>query len=582
MNRFRRLAPYVLRQRRLLMLIGLLSLLAPLLAALAPLPLQYLVDHAIARKSALQIVTAVCFSLTVFALGAVLEATSTFAWTLAGQRMVIDLGGDLFARLQRLSPIFHSRHSPGDLLVRLGGDTYCVYNVAETLFVTPVQHVLTLLLIAVVAWRLDARLTVISLALAPVMAASVYWLGPILKRRAKQQRVNDSSLVSLVHQTLGSIPLVQAYSSGKRNVEQYRALADHGVALRQKTSLINNASSVISGTIATLGTSIIVYLGATQVMKGAMTVGALLVFIAYLRSLQGAYHGLLSLRNRFKTAEAAVDRVWEIMDAPQRVIEEREATAFLTPAESRAIAIELDRVSFGYDPQTPVLRDCSLRIGAGERVALVGSTGVGKSTLIGLICRLFDPDQGVIRLAGQDVARLTLESVRRQIALVPQEPLLLPVSIRENIAWGRPEATEDEIHEAARVAGADGFITALPLGYDTIIGERGMTLSGGQRQRLSIARAVLKDAPAIILDEPTASLDATTEAAVMSAILNALQGRTCLVIAHRLSTIRDMDRIIVLDEGRIIEQGSHDELLRAGGRYWQMHDSQLSPVGGMR
>jgi ATP-binding cassette, subfamily B, bacterial len=396
------------------------------------------------------------------------------------------------------------------------------------------------------------------------------------------QRTNDSNLMSHVHQTLGSIPLVQAYSTQQRNLDQYQELANHGIAIRQRTAVINNVSLVISGTIATLGTAIIVFLGAMRVQAGLMTVGTLLVFVAYLRSLQGAYQGLLTVRNRMKTAEAGLDRVLEVLDAREQVTEAPGAPSLKLEAGARGISVDLEELTFGYDPSTPVLRGITLHIEPGEVVAVVGKTGAGKSTITSLIPRLLDPQQGQVRLAGQDVATCQLESVRRCVSLVPQEALLLPSTIYQNIAWGKPGASRDEVMLAARVAGAAEFIDALPDGYETVVGERGATLSGGQRQRLSIARAVLKDAPVLILDEPTASLDARTEASVMTALERAMAGRTCIIVAHRLSTIRRADRIVVLDQGQITEQGTHNDLMDRRGRYWQLHQSQMAGTEGTR
>jgi ATP-binding cassette, subfamily B, bacterial len=580
MERLHRILPYMLRQRGILTVIVALSLLMPVLAALAPLPMQFLVDRAIARGEPSLVLLSAGFAIVVFAAGCILEAGTTCAWTVAGQRMVMDVAGDLFAKLQRLSPVYHSRQRVGDLLGRLGGDSYCVYQVAEGLLVSPLQHLLTIVMVGLVAWRLDSRLALIALALAPAMALSVLWVGPLLKRRAAIQRVNDSSLLNFVHQTLGAISLVQANSAQQRNLEQYREMANHGVAIRQRTAVINNASVVISGTIATLGTAVVLFMGATRVQAGMMTVGTLLVFVAYLRSLQAAYQGLLSLRNRLKSAEAGLDRVLEVLDAHEEVVESPNAQSLRLERGARGISVDLDHVTFGYEPATPVLKDLTLHIEPGEVVALIGRTGAGKSTVASLIPRLLSPQQGSIRLAGQDVATCQLQSVRRAVAVVPQEALLLPTTISENIAWGRPDASPEQIRAAAEVAGAAEFIEGLPEGYQTLIGERGATLSGGQRQRLSLARAILKDAPVLILDEPTASLDARTEASVMSALERLMAGRTCIIVAHRLSTVRNAHRIVVLDQGRVVEQGTHSELMDRHGHYWEMQQSQIDRAGG--
>ena len=289
--------------------------------------------------------------------------------------------------------------------------------------------------------------------------------------------------------------------------------------------------------------------------------------------LQGAAQGLLQLHGQLKSTEASIDRVFEILQSRARVTERPDAVPLIV-GSTKALEISFESVTFGYEAGRQVLTGIDLYIEPDALVALVGATGAGKSTLAALVPRLFDPWQGRVCLAGQDLRALTLDSVRRSIALVPQEPFILPLSMAENIAFGRPGASPDEIRRAAQTAGAAEFIERLPQGYETFVGERGSTLSAGQRQRLAIARAVLKNAPILILDEPTSNLDAGTEHEVMSALERLMAGRTCVVIAHRLSTVRRADRIVVLDQGRIVEQGSHEQLLALGGYYERLCSQQ--------
>jgi ATP-binding cassette subfamily B protein/subfamily B ATP-binding cassette protein MsbA len=378
-------------------------------------------------------------------------------------------------------------------------------------------------------------------------------------------------LFSFTQQTLAAIPVVQAFATEERNRQRFRGLARDAVALSQRGNLLQSAHGLTNGLMTTIGTAVVLFFGGARVLAGALSLGSLLVFLAYLRSMQGAAQGLLSTYARLKAAEAGADRVLEVLEAEEQVRDLPGAR----PLPGGGGHLRFEAVTFGYEPGRPVLHSLSLEARPGETVALVGPTGAGKSTLVSLIPRFFDPWEGQVTLDGSDLRELQLASLRAQIALVLQEPFLLPLTVAENIAYGRPSASRAEIEAAAAAANAAAFIERLPQGYETVIGERGATLSGGERQRLSIARALLKEAPVLILDEPTSALDAGTEALLLEALERLMAGRTTLIIAHRLSTIRHADRIVVLDAGRIVEAGTHQELLAARGSYHQLHDLQF-------
>jgi ABC-type multidrug transport system fused ATPase/permease subunit len=482
---------------------------------------------------------------------------------------------DLFDRLQRCSLLFHSKRAVGDSLTRLTTDSYCVYTATQALLIGPGQHVLTLAMVGGVAWRLDPVLTAFTFVIAPVQAAIAFFFGPHLKRRGAQNLKAQSRLVSFVHQTLTAIPMVQAFGAEHRNRQQFQILADDAVALSQRGTLLGSSYNLMNGLTATIGSALVLYLGAQHVMGGTLSVGSLLVFLAYVRLIQGASQGLLGIYGSFKSVEASIDRVFDILDAEDPIRSPLGAKPLPKLAPGTHGRVCFENVSFGYEAHSPVLQDITLEACPGETVALVGSTGAGKSTLVSLIPRFFDPWQGRVIVNGVDIRHVQLSSLRAQVAVVFQEPFLFPLTVAENIAYGKPPASRQDIISAAVAANADEFIRELPHGYDTVIGERGARLSGGQKQRLAIARALLKDAPILILDEPTSNLDARTEALLLEALGRLMVGRTTFIIAHRLSTIGRADKIVVLENGRLTETGTHRQLWAGNGHYHDVHSLQF-------
>jgi len=331
------------------------------------------------------------------------------------------------------------------------------------------------------------------------------------------------------------------------------------------------------GLSTALGTAMVLWLGAHHALAGPLTsVGVIILFLSYLGSLYAPLEAIMYTSSTLQGAAGSARRVWEVLQT-ETTVADRPGAALLKSPRGQ---VEFQNVTFGYEPNRPVLKDISIKTDPGETIALVGATGAGKSTLISLLPRFFDPWQGQVLVDGMDVRNVTLQSLRSSIAIVLQDPFLFPISVGENIAYGKPRATPQEIEAAARAANAHDFIIRLPQGYETIIGERGATLSGGERQRVSIARALLKNAPILLLDEPTSALDVETERGLLQAVERLTQNRTTFIIAHRLSTVRRASRILVLKDGIIAEIGSHDELLRKGGIYSELHQLQFSGSGG--
>jgi ATP-binding cassette, subfamily B, bacterial len=590
MRRYGRLIRYALHQWPTLLLILGLTAVSSAVAVLQPWPMKLLVDHALghspapaAFRSVLEalslsptpttlVVAAALASLGLFILNAAVDVGLSLAWSASGQRMVYDLAADLFHRFQRLSLLFHSRRTVADSMSRLTGDTWCVYTVTGSLLISPVQHLITLATVGSVAWHLDPGLTAVSLMAAPVLGGSALFFGRRLKRRTRRSREAQARLLSFLHQTLTAMPVVRAFGTEERNVRRFRDLTEEAVVRSQRGAVVGRSHGLVNGLTTTVGTAIVLYVGGQKVLSGVITVGTLLVFLSYFRSLQGALQGLVRIYVNLKAEEVKVDRVLGDLEASDEVRELPGAKPLPARPEGERGHVRLEGVTFGYGPGYPVIKNITMEARPGEIVALVGPTGTGKSTLVSLIPRLFDPWEGRIILDGVDVREVELSSLREQISVVLQEPFLLPLTVAENIAYGRPGAGREEIVAAAKAANADEFIRRLPSGYDTIIGERGGTLSGGEKQRLSIARALLKDAPVLILDEPTSALDAQTEAQLLDAIERLMRGRTTFIIAHRLSTIRRADRIVVLKDGKVAEEGTHDQLMTWGGSYARLHN----------
>jgi ATP-binding cassette subfamily B protein/subfamily B ATP-binding cassette protein MsbA len=564
-----------------------LMLLAAGLQALKPWPLKILVDHVFAQRvlppsmawleslPGAETRGGLCAylaagTLLIFAATWAVQAVQSLLQSSVALRITYSLGAAVFEHLQRLSLRYHSRQPAGDLVRRVTRDSRCARDLVIDVLVPALTSLFTLGVMFMVMWRLDAVLTLAGLLVVPAMVfAQRRFYRPMTERSFEQQQL-EGQLMSQTEQTLSAIQLVQAFRRERHEEARFRGTAADTLrayfrclAAQLKFQLSVNAATAV-------GRSALMLLGGWHVLDGSLTVGGLLVFLAYLSSLYEPLQTLSQLSVGLAATEASARRVFEVLDHQDFVTSSGESPQ-PSPEQCAAVAIRFDRVSFAYEAGRPVLHEIDLDIQPGERVALVGHTGAGKTTIVSLLMRFFDPTDGRITLGGVDLREMTPQSLRAQVSILLQDPFLLPVSIAENIAYGRPNATPEEIAAAASAAGADDFIRRLPQGYATVVGEAGATLSGGEKQRIAIARALLKDAPLLILDEPTSALDAVTEKQLMDSLGRLMSGRTTILIAHRMSTIRHAERIVVFDEGRKVEEGSERELLSHSGAYRRMH-----------
>jgi ATP-binding cassette subfamily B protein len=577
-NVLRYLWPY---RSRFLFALSQVSLISAL-ELLKPWPLKIIIDNVISAQplawefvagwSPQTLLLSACVGLVlIYLLLGGLHVLNDYTTIRIGQRMVNDLRRDLYSHLQRLSLAFHTKQPIGDLLYRVAADTMAI----QTLTMNGLFPVLSALVLLggmfVIMARLDWLLTLLALSVCPFLFLLIALLGTRIATAATQARQRESMVYSVVQRTMSAIKVVQAFTKEEEEDRQFITASEQSLAadLRLYTLQSFYAGAINVG--IALGTALVVWVGVRHVLSGTLSVGEVIVFISYLASLYGPINSIFETYGLTQRAKAGVERVFEILEIGRDIDE----GSRLFPATGATGDVAFEGVSYQYLVAQPVLNQINLRVRPGERVAIVGPTGAGKSTLVSLVPRFYDPQGGRVTIDGVDLREFQLKSLRRQIAMVLQPPLIFPITIRENIAYGRPDASMEEVVSAARLARIHDFISRLPQGYDTMVGEQGADLSEGEKQRLTIARAILLNASILILDEPTSSVDLKTEALIMEGLHQLMAGRTTFIIAHRLSTVKQADLIVVLQDGEIVEQGTFNELVRGHGPFASLYQTQF-------
>jgi ABC-type multidrug transport system fused ATPase/permease subunit len=564
---------YIRPHRRRIAGLAVLSLAEIALRAVAPWPLKAVVDRVVAphpRPAVLMAIVAAGFLLQLSHQLVLLLHTRVQARL--AQRMVFNLRSRLFEHLQYLSLSHHTKTSTADAVYRLDADAGCLEHLLLKGIFPAIFSALTLFVMFAILVRLDAALALLSMVAVPVLYLSLRSYMGRVRSRAEEAKTLESAVVARVYESLSAIQLVKTFAREQYEVDRFEGAATRASHARMMVTRHESLFGFLVGALTVGGTFSVLGLGALHVVEGRLCVGTLLVILAYLGFVYGPLSAIATTTGSLQNALASARRVMEVFELTR----ETDDHHAIVPGRLRG-EVTFESVSFSYGPWRPVLNNVSFTATPGETIALVGRSGAGKSTLVSLIGRMYEPTAGRILIDGVDIRQYRRRSLREQIAMVLQDAMLFSSSIADNLLYGRLDATDHDVVLSARAAYAEEFIATLRRGFDTSVGEKGGTLSGGQRQRLNIARAFLKDAPILILDEPTASLDTVSEQAVLAALDRLQQGRTTFVIAHRLSTVRGADRIFVLDAGQIVAEGTHDQLQSANPLYRQLC-AQLADV----
>src|SRR5438132_1990484 len=557
-----------------------LALIGIGLNLLKPCPFKIIVDDFLGAGPAIRPdwrmwVLLLCLALIgIQLLWGIINWITNYLFVKIGLQALLKLRTDLYSYLQSLSLKYHDARRSSDSSFRVAYDSQSIQTIYNKGFTNIFGSIITLIGTFVIMLRLDWQLTLVSLGIVRLVVGAIYLFAHRIRLQSPSIQEQHSAVLAQAQEGLSSIRMVHAFGREEFEVRQFQQQARQSLQANLRLTLTNVNSALVISTLMVIGTAAMYYVGTLHVLAGTLSLVSLLVFSAYLLMLYQPLESLTYTAWAMEGATAGAKRCFEVLDRQDDVRDSPNAVDI----SSAQGAIDFCSVNFGYAESRIVLRDIDLSIAPNQIVGLVGGTGTGKSTLLSLVPRFYDPTTGFVMLDGRDVREMTKKSLRAQIAIVLQDTLLFSTTVRENIAYGRPDATEKDIIEAARRAQADEFIQQMPQGYGSLVGERGGHLSVGQRQRIGIARAFLKNAPILLLDEPTSALDPATEAAIMETIKELMRGRTTLIATHRLATIHNLDQIIVLEHGRIIEQGRGPELLIRSGVYAKLYKSGKFPT----